>query len=365
MPGILHIHPARCDFQTQRCLETITNNLGREWPMHALSIGRGGDLGNLAYAVYRLRRDGWAENNIAHTWCPGGLVAAAAAGFTRIIFSPQGPIAPVWAPWIRTIIARANPHIVCPTSHARDFFVALGAMPGRCQVIPPPVDLDRLNGRDSRLRQRLGFSDSDWVVLAPGESTREASHKLSLWAIAILNVLETRWRLLIWGRGAMVDPLRRFVDSTMLDNLLVNAEQRLGEPIAFESLTSAADAALEFGQGMSPVLPVETCMAAGVPIVAATAPGLRGVFRNGVNAVFEEGATPRRLAQRLLALRKDRDLQQMIATAAAAQAKELFSPALNLEQWRTAYPKVGESRPQTVGFFRKHPLVETGAMHYI
>jgi glycosyltransferase involved in cell wall biosynthesis len=163
----------------------------------------------------------------------------------------------------------------------------------------------------------------------------------------------------------MVDSLQRFVESTKLKNLLVNAQERLGTPIPFESLTSVADAALEFGQGMSPVLPAEICMAAGVPVVAAAAPRLHGLFCNGVNALVEDGATPRKLAQRLLELHKDRDLQQKIAMAAVTQAADLFSPSRNLNQWRAVYARAAETRPHSRGIFRKQALVETGAMHYI
>jgi glycosyltransferase involved in cell wall biosynthesis len=365
MPGIVHIHPARCDFQTERCLEILKENFAPDWSVVSIGIGPGGDFGNLPAAIYRLRQTRLPQTHIAHAWSESALMAAVAAGFLRIIFSPQAPIASAWKPWITAIVRRWELEIACPTCHVKKLFIAQSAQATRCSVISPPVDPSLLPGRDAELRNRLGFSDSDRVLLAPGESTREASHKLSLWAAAILNVLDPKWRLLVWGRGATVDSLARFVETTHLSNLMVNSQKRLGPSISFESLTSVADLVIDLAQPSAPVLSIEICMAAGLPIVASASPDSRGFLKDKINAIVQPHATPRILAQRLIGLRKDPDLQQKIAATAKAQAADLFSIERNLRQWQELYAKVQASHPRKPRIFAAETLVELNPMHYI
>jgi glycosyltransferase involved in cell wall biosynthesis len=343
MLGVLHLYPARCDFQTQRCLELLLKNLGTEMSMTASSLGPGGDFGNLPVAIFRLRSAGVARTHIAHAWGPAELAAAAAAGFSRIVFSPQGPIHPEWWPWIGAIFRRRDVEIVCPTSALRDVFISHGAPAGRCRVISPAVDVSRFNGSGRKLRSSLGLADSDIVLLAPGESTRGVFHNYSLWAAAILNVLDPQWRLLIWGRGPMVDSLERFAATVGRDSLFVDAEKRLGSAVDFEQIACAADAALVFADAKAPVLPLSTCMAAGVPIVAAETAGSREFLQNQITALLEPSATPRKLAERMLALQKDPALRRKIAEAARLQAIDRFSVARYVADWRGVYNQLRES----------------------
>ena len=341
MLRVLHLHPARCDFQTTRSLDLLRKNLGQDIQMTGLSIGSGGDFRNLLEAILRLRLVQTKHDQIVHAWGAAELFAAVAAGFSRIVFSPQGKIQPKWWPWIRRLLRRRPIQVVCPTSWARDFFVAHGVPAARCRVILPAIESGRLNGVDPKLRARLGFTESEMVLLAPGESVREAGHGASLWSAAILNVLDPKWRLLIWGRGPMIESLERFAGSAKLNGVLVYAEKQLGEPIDFERIVSAADAALVFSEPASPVLPVGVCMAAGLPIVASESSELGEFLTEGVNALVEPGATPRRLAQRALILSKDLALKEKITQSAKREAAERFAASRFASDWRSVYNSIG------------------------
>ncbi|MGA2443593.1 MAG: glycosyltransferase family 4 protein [Tepidisphaeraceae bacterium] len=306
-------------------------------------LGPGGDFGNLPVAIFRLRYSGLTRTHIAHAWGPAELVVAAGAGFPRIIFSPQGLIHPKWLRWIDAIFRRREVEIVCPTSALKDAFISRGAPAGRCQVISPAVDVSRFNGSREKLRASLGLADSDMVLLAPGESIREVFHEYSMWAAAILHVLDPQWRFLIWGRGPMVDSLKRFAATVGRDSLLVDAEKRLGRSVDFEQIASVADAALVFADAMAPVLPLSTCMAAGVPIVAAETASSREFLQDETTALLEPSATPRKLAQRMLALQKDPALRRKIAEAARIQAIDRFSVARYVADWRRIYSCLRES----------------------
>src|SRR5436189_224261 len=74
--------------------------------------------------------------------------------------------------------------------------------------------------RNDILRAQLGFSPSDHVMLAAGESTRASNHRLAAWAGSILHVLNPRHRLLLWGKGPMCESVIRFTNRLRRPNFL-------------------------------------------------------------------------------------------------------------------------------------------------
>src|SRR5204863_4599377 len=119
--------------------------------------------------------------------------------------------------------------------------------------------------RNDILRAQLGFSPSDHVMLAAGESTRAANHRLASWAASILHVLDPRHRFLLWGKGPMSDSVIRFTHRLRRPNFLSVATERLGPDVTFEELLPAADTALMTADAPAATLPIAICMAAGLP----------------------------------------------------------------------------------------------------
>jgi len=343
MLGVLHLHPPHCDFQTRRCLELLLKTVGSELAMTSRSIGPGGNYQNLPEAIFRLRGVRRDQACIAHAWGPAQLAAAAAAGFPRLVFSPQAGIHPKWWRWIELILRNRDVEIVCPTQFVRRMFISHGASAARCQVVSPAVDAGRLNGADPGIRARLGFSKTDLVLLAPGESSREASHRSALWAAAILNFLDPRYRLLIWGRGPMVGSLRRLARAISTEALMVLAEPAIGGEIDFEQIVSAADIALFCARDPSPILPQGVCLFAGLPVVASESAETREFVQDDVSGLVEPSLNPRRLAQRVRTLQNDPRLRQKLARAARSVGVARFSADRFAADWRQVYSRVSGS----------------------
>lgn len=339
MLRILHLHPPRCDFQTQRCLEQLFKNKGDEFALTSRSIGPGGDYQNLPEAIFRWRFGHRDQFDLVHAWTPADLVVAAAAGFSRLIFSPQARIHPNSWRWIERILRKDNVEIVCPTLFMQNMLISHGANPDRCRVISPAVDLDRLSSADPDIRDRLGLSKSDLVLLAPGESLRESAHVSSLWATAILNFLDPNYRLLVWARGPMVNSLRRFARVSAIERLLVLAEPSLGERVDFEQIAPLGDLALFCGRKASPVLPLGVCLAAALPVVASQSPETNEFLQNGVNALVEPSVNPRRLAQAVRDLQNDPGRRERLAQAGRSTAADRFSVSRFIEAWRKVYSR--------------------------
>lgn len=340
MLGILHLYPAHCDFQTQRSVELLSKKQIDDASMTARSIGPGGDFTNVTQAIIALRSSCRPHARIAHAWGPAELIAAAASGFPRIIFSPQAPVSRSWLPWINFVLRCRRVEIVCPTAVLRNVFVEHGAPANRCHVIFPGVDFDRLRRPDARLRADLGLADSDLVLLAPGESAREAAHRQSIWSTAILNFLDARYRLLIWGRGTCAESLNQFIRFVRRENLLVQAEKRLGTAVDFEQIIPAADAAIVSARAFAPTLPIFICMAAGLPIVAVKTAASAEFLKDNVTALMEPSANPRRLAQRVLDLQQDGALRSRIIRAARTAAQERLSAAQFIANWQDVYRRL-------------------------
>jgi glycosyltransferase involved in cell wall biosynthesis len=161
----------------------------------------------------------------------------------------------------------------------------------------------------------------------------------------------------------MADSVLRFAAAGGFDRLVVDAEKRLGKPIDFEQIACVADAALAFDDALAPILPLGTCMAAGVPIVAAETAGSRELLQDEITALLEPSATPRKLAQRMLGLQRDPALRRKIADAARRQAIERFSVGRYLADWQRVYNRLGVARPAVTHAARRtevQPLVANG-----
>ena len=305
--------------------------------MTSVSIGPGGKYQNLPEAIFRLRCARYDQTHIAHAWGPAELLAAAAAGFSNLIFSPQSRIDPKWWIWIELVLRNRRVEIVCPSRFVLEEFTSHGADPDRCHVIYPAVDASRLNGTDPEIRTRLGLMESDLVLLAAGESFRDASHTSALWAAAILNFLNPRYRLLIWGRGPMIESIRRFARVAASDHLLVMAESVIGGEIDFEQIVPAADVVLFCARSPSPILPLGVCLTSGLPVVASASAETREFLQNDLNALVEPSANPRRLAQRVRELQNDPSARQRLAQAARTVGVSRFSVPKFIEGWREVY----------------------------
>jgi glycosyltransferase involved in cell wall biosynthesis len=286
-----------------------------------------------------MRSLGGPRAHTVHAWGPAELIAAAASPASRIIFSPQSAVKRTAL--LKLALRRRRVEIVCPTATLRNALIESGIAGAQAHVIHPGVDLERLKGADANLRANLEVADSDIVLLAPGESTIESAHRYSIWSTAILNFLDPRYRLLIWGRGPRVASLLRFTQAGRHDHVLLQAEKQLQRSVDFEQVVAVADAAIVSAQPLAPILPLLICMAAGLPIVAAKSRATDEFLQDNVTALIEPTRNPRRLAQRVLDLHADPSLKRDIAEAARTIAREQFSAARFVENWQQFYGRVG------------------------
>ena len=349
MIRVLHVCPADPDFQTARAVRQLSvapgPGPGAGFDVWVRRIGRGGEYGSVPVAALALRKQA-EQVDLVHAWGVSALSSAALAPFRRLIFTPTGFPTRRQIAWLRAIMHYRDVHVICPTATLRRTYVERGVPLARCHLIRPGVEFARINRRrDRSLRAALGLDDAHRVLLAPGESTRDAAHRLAAWAAAILNVLDHQTRLLLWGRGPLARSLQRFSHKVRQPELIILAEDRLRRRVEFEELFPASDMVVVAATGPVAALPIATAMAAGLPIVATVTPTVAELLEDRHTALMTQPDNPRLLTERIFQLRNDARAQWSLADMARTEAYEYFSVTRFLEQHRTAYRQASAGLP--------------------
>jgi len=341
MTQVLHVLSTEASFQSRRGAEALSRDPGNAFAADIKTIGRGGAWRSLPFAVQGLDH---ARCDVVHAWDNRSLLAAMLAGRSRIAFTPPCQPTRRQSSLVRTIVKRWKIALICDSEVGRRAWIAAGAPPDRCHLIRPGVATDPVMcQRDPVLRAALGFSESDHVVLAVGESTDTARHDLSVWSVSILHVLDRSQRMLLWGRGRAWRPALRLAIRDADSEWYSVAETKLRRAVEFDELCSAADMALVTAQGAVATLPIAICMARGIPIVATPSPIVSEMLEDGVTAMM---APPRarQIAREISELRASPSLQQTLSTNATAQARDRFAPSRCIAQHRELYTQMADGK---------------------
>jgi glycosyltransferase involved in cell wall biosynthesis len=337
MIRVLQLVDGDADFQTERSAVSLSRALGAGFTVDTRRLGRGG-YRNRAAAVLALRRESGFD--LVHAWGPRALTTAAMASTKQIVYSPLPETRRRDVSWARAVMGYRHVEVVCPTATLRRVHVERGISLARCHLIRPGVEFGKVRRRrDPALRAKLGFTDADHVLLAAGESTRAAAHTDAAWAASILNILNPKYRLLLWGRGGHAAKAKRLGGSLSGAKLVTDAQHVLGK-VDFEELLPAADTVLVTSVGATATLPVSIAMAAGLPIVATVTYTTSELLEDRHTALMTPPGIPRRLARRVLDLHEDASLQWSIADMARTEAYEFFAFTRFVEQFRTLYQQV-------------------------
>jgi glycosyltransferase involved in cell wall biosynthesis len=346
MVRILQLLPADADFQTLRAAGQLTGRrLGEGLHIEQIRLVSAGcwRQGIAGWGIVRGRF--LRESDAIHAFGPGCLTAAALAFGGPIIYTPIGTPGRAELRWLRAVRACRRLSCIVPSSALERLLWRGGLAPEAVRVIRPGVDFSMVKRRrDDRLRSALGLAARDRVVLAAGETDESSGHADALWAVSILHHLDDRWKVLVWGRGGRTYSLRRFARAIGGADVLRVASDVLGWDSEFEQLLSAADLVVAPARGIVPTLPLAICMAAGLPIVASATEATGELLEDRHTALLVQPRAPRLLAQKLLQIQEDAELQWRLADRASAEAYDYFSLTRFVDEYRAAYRQaVGET----------------------
>jgi hypothetical protein len=194
------------DFATEQGAEWIRGRAGEGFRVGRRTLGARDDEATRNGAPSPDESDNWPKAaDLIHAWDEPALLSAAMGPRRPIVFSPVAPPRRSSLRWLRTVARLRDLWVVCPSETLRRAWTPRVVSAVRCEVIRPGVEGAAFGGNDTRaLRRPLGFAADDRVILAPGETTRAAGHDLAAWATAIANIVDPRFKLLVWGtRGGI------------------------------------------------------------------------------------------------------------------------------------------------------------------
>ncbi|HWE04413.1 MAG TPA: hypothetical protein VG326_18560 [Tepidisphaeraceae bacterium] len=338
MIRVLHLLGHTPDFETERGAAVLAKNAGANYSIDRRTIGPGGDYRHSLLAAFLLRRRIGRDVDVVHAWGEGARIAAVAAGARQIVFSPGEFPTPRHILRLKHALTISDVRIACSSQSLRRAYLSAGITEDRLTLIRPAVEMPSAPpARDAGLRRALGFCDGDYVILAPGESTRSAGHRDTLWAASVLHVLDPTYKILLWGRGDQTLSCVRLAEKLRQPTLLTVAEWKLGRRLDFSQLPSVADGAVFSPIGATPTLPLTLCMAAGLPVVATPAALALELLKDWQNAVLVARHAPRLFAQSVLEMRTNGGATPAAGTSASNNKLAAFSCERYVDEFRRLY----------------------------
>jgi glycosyltransferase involved in cell wall biosynthesis len=337
MLRVLHLVPSSPDFQTERAVTQLATALRNEVATEVKTIGPRGDWPNVISAARAMRQLPGVD--LVHAWGSRALTVAVMGARRPIVYSPAPDLQKRAARWLSAIMQYRDIEVIFPSATLRNAMMRTGITPAKCHVIRPGVDFGRIKRRNPQLRESLGLSKDDLVLLASGESTKGANHRLAAFAAAILGAMNPRWKLLLWGRGSDAARVRQFANRVYSGTMLIVAEDSTRR-FEYEDLLGACDLVLNTSKGAIATLPLATAMAAATPIVSTVTYSVGELLEDHHNSLLVPKPSPRLLAQRVLELNEDSGLKWRLSDMARTEAYDYFALTRFLEQWKNVYQQI-------------------------
>ncbi len=221
------------------------------------------------------------------------------------------------------------------------------------RVIPTGVQLHKFRrSKPGWLREQYGLPEDVPVCLFVGRLTREKNLTFLIDAFKIIKEQVAAAVLVLVAGGPLEEELKRHTSAVGLD---VGRDVIFTGRLPFEQLVEVYFDATVFTfpsitetQG----LVLAEAMAAGLPVVAVNAFGVRDTVDDGINGYLVE-LDKEQFAQRVTKLLQDETLRRSFAAQATAKAKQLSSRAM-ARKLESEYFQLLE-RPKTKPGYRQWP----------
>lgn len=302
------------------------------------------------HAARQVARRYNASHMHGHWVVPGGAVAASAAPSLPLVVSLHGSdvyVAEKLAPArrvARMVFRRAGVVTACSSDLARRA-IALGADPGRLQVVPYGVDVNRFRpdrGARSALRCRLHLPPDATLVFSAGRLVRKKGFEYLIDAVGLADP-GARIVLAIAGDGDLRDELHTRAASAGLGDRVRFLGNQTQDEVA--RWLAAADVvvvpSVRDDSGNVDGLPnvVLESLASGTALVTTPAGGIGPVVESGRTALVVPERDPQALARAMVALAGDKAVRARLGEAGRRLAADRFAWAETARQLETAYER--------------------------
>jgi glycosyltransferase involved in cell wall biosynthesis len=192
------------------------------------------------------------------------------------------------------------------------------------RVVPTGIDVQAFaSGDGAKFRRKYKIPSDAFVVGHLGRLAPEKNLEYLAEAVGLFIKRTPHSRFLVVGGGPSEEKLREVFERLQIADRLVMAGKHTGRSLAdaYAAMDVFAFASFSETQGMV----LSEAMAAGRPVVALNASGVREVMRDKENGfMLEKSASPKRFAEHLTKLAREPRRVQAYSTAARKTA-ESFS----------------------------------------
>jgi glycosyltransferase involved in cell wall biosynthesis len=271
-----------------------------------------------------------------------GRLGAAMAGVPHVVHTvhvAERRFRPWQFAWARLAAGRCDRIVAVSRDVAAHHAALSGLPPHRYQVIPNGIDVAAY-ARDEAARERLraqwGVSEGRVVIVAVGRLDRQKGLDVLLRAAGLLFAKNPDLRLVIGGEG----PQRKELESLVAELRLGACVRLLGFVQDVRAMLSAADIFAMPSRWEGFGLAAVEAMAAGLPVVASRAEGLREVVEEGRTGLLADVEDAEGLAQCIDICAHDPPGRADMGRRGAARAAEFFEISRTVEAHERLYLEV-------------------------
>lgn len=256
----------------------------------------------------------------------------------------------------RAVARLVDRYIAVSEANARYLIEEKRIPRGKISVIQNGCSIDRVDPSKARpegIREKLGFSKDDLVVIAMARLEPQKGHRILLQALARLYPQFPKIRLICLGTGALENDLKAITRQMALDPIVrfVGFQSNVADWLAAANIGVLPS----FYEGL-PLAAVET-LAAGLPIVATAVDGTPEVVINGETGLLVPAGNPAAMAEAIATLARQPELRRKLALSGRERVLKQFTierqvektSNLYLEEWhRRMNPNSEISREEAV-----------------
>ena len=250
----------------------------------------------------------------------------------------DSPAVKQFAAELSTEFANLCDGVIAPSQSIADLIKSRG-VETRIEVIPTGVDVEAFaNGDGARFRKANGLSRDTFVVGHVGRLAPEKNLTYLAEAVADFIDADGKAIFLVVGSGPSAEEIEKVFERRGLTKCLLMAGKKTGQDLydAYKAMNVFAFSSFSETQGMV----LAEAMAAGLPVVALDASGVREVMKNERNGfMLPEDAPEKLFAEKLLLLEKDAELRKKMRAAARRTANH-FSRTVTAEKALEYYDQV-------------------------
>jgi glycosyltransferase involved in cell wall biosynthesis len=256
--------------------------------------------------------------------------------------------------WFKSkfIVDRAVSHLIdryiaVSDANSRYLIGQKGIPEKKVSVIQNGCSFERVDpsrAHSEGIRESLGFSKSDLVLLVMARLEPQKGHRILLQALSLLRAEFPSIRLICLGTGALKDELTKTARDLGLENIVrfVGFRSNVGDWLA------AVDIGVlpSFYEGL-PLTAVET-LAAGIPLVATAVDGTPEVVIDGETGHLVPPGDPAAMAEAIGRLARQPELRRKFALAGRDRVLKRFTIQRQVEQTSNLYLSEWKRRTRSI-----------------